>query len=66
MRFVSVVVPDWLIATTSVSRMSARSPKPGQLGGGQGLDPEAAVAGWLATSARGQALAGDVRRCPGR
>ena len=28
MRFVSVVVPLWLIATTSVSDMSAASPKP--------------------------------------
>ena len=28
MRFVSVVVPDWLIATTSVSLMSARKPNP--------------------------------------
>jgi len=27
-RFVSVVVPDWLIATTSVSLMSVRRPNP--------------------------------------
>ena len=33
MRLVSVVVPLWLTATTSVSLMSRRSPKPGQLGG---------------------------------
>ena len=38
-RLVSVVVPDWLMATTSVSLMSSASPKPGQLGGGQGGAP---------------------------
>ena len=59
MRFVSVVVPDWLMATTSVSLMSGRSPKPGQLGGREGLDAEAAV-GDAGEQRAGQALAGHV------
>ena len=41
MRFVSVVVPDWLIATIRVSRMSERSPK-----------PESSVAGRASTRRR--------------
>ena len=54
MRLVSVVVPDWLMATTRVSLMSARRPKPGQLGGRQRLDPEPSVRD-----------AGDAARRPG-
>ena len=41
-RLVSVVVPLWLIATTSVSDMSSLSAEAGELGGGLGLGAQIA------------------------
>ncbi len=60
MRLVSVVVPDWLIATTSVSAMSDRSPKPDSSVAGSASAarpdpaqnwPSAAAIAWPATAA---------------
>ena len=43
MRFVSVVVPDWLIATIEGVAHVGAQPEARELGGGEGLDPEAPV-----------------------
>ena len=60
MRFVSVVVPDWLMATTSVSLMSGRSPKPDSSVASARLDAQ--IGAGRHRSQRGdEALPGDVR-----
>ena len=56
MRLVSVVVPLWLIATTSVSDMSSRSWKPRELGGDDGVGAQR----WSSASAVSTA----ARLCP--
>ena len=53
MRLVSVVVPDWLMATTSVSLMSDRNPK-----------PESSVAGSASTRSRPSGM--QASRAPAR
>ena len=60
MRFVSVVVPDCEIATTSVSLMSAASPKPDSSVAVNASTGDRTRAERVAQHA-GQALAGDVR-----
>ena len=63
-RFVSVVVPLWLMATTSVSCMSSRRPKPESSVAGDGLDDERARR--RAARARRRGSGPRRPRCPGR
>ena len=65
MRFVSVVVPDCEIATTSVSRMSAASPKP-ESSVAAIASTVIGAAGERAAQRERQALPGDRARCPAR
>ena len=60
-RLVSVVVPDWLMATTSVSAMSGRSRKPDSSVAGS-ASTRSGVGEHAARSASGQRLAGHRRR----
>ena len=47
-RLVSVVVPDWLMATTSVSAMSWRSEKPDSSVAGSACTRTGVAASWVA------------------
>ena len=58
-RLVSVVVPDWLMATTSVSLMSSRSPKPDSSVAGTADGAQLAVGAPAARSAA-PGLAGEA------